>query len=310
MSQSVQSPKYAVQFEPEQVTFKDAKGNIETFANLHSIAENEAIKTLRKEGDARKYATVGALSILVHMLDNPRLDGYKGKTLPNAKLPKELKTAKRELEDEYLKPLFMADVQKGKETPQSIANNSLLWDKFISEQRAGGVWSLMGSVALQYFAIVGQLPCVYIDGKPQKDQLLCKGAMEKIIANLRAASDTTDKGISGKIVDLAEALRSRTEKTHIGHIASAIASLKDMLATFEGLLREEAETAQREHELRSVGDVTPKADAAILKAQKVNADTENSLKKLWDKGTITDDQFQARMKAIGIDVELVDPVTA
>ena len=309
----VKAPKYAVAFSNEFTVFTDNKGKVEKFDNLHAVSESDAITSLKREGEARINATAGALSIIVNMFDSPRLDSYRGKTPANEKLPKEAKDARREMEGEYLKPLFIASI-KGN-SPE--ATKHAQWDKFIGLHRAGGVWSLMNSIALQYWCIVGQLPCVYVAGKPQKDQLLSKQAMEKIIANLRAAEDTTDRGIAGKLADLNDELEHRSDKTHLGNAGLAVAALKNMLATYEGLLREESEAAMIKHSLTVTGDLSKQADAVSSKAKgkgknkpkaeafaALNVDTDESLTTAWNAGELTDEAYVFRMAEIGIAVEV------
>lgn len=251
--------KYQVSFASDVTVFTDSKGKIDKFDNIVAVNEHDAIVSLKREGEARISGMQGALSIIVNMFDSPRLDAYKGQTKANEKIPNEVKSARREMETEYLKPLFMATI-KGS-LPDAAKHKQ--WDSFIELHRKGGVWSLANSVALQYFCIVGQLPCVYIDGKPHKDKLLSQPAMLKIIANMREADDTTDKGISHKLTELAALVEGRNEKTVMGNTGAAIHALKAMLATFEGLQLAESDKALREYELKAEQtQATAKTDIA------------------------------------------------
>ena len=233
--------KYTISTSDTQILFTDAKGKSEKFDFITPIAIDDSIQALRKEITARHNATAATLSIMVDLMDTPKLDSYKGITPANEGLSKEFKSAVREIEGEYLKPLFTAPLEsKG----NSVATIQKMWTSFIEDLRVGGVWSNVGATVRQYFAIVGKLPCVYIDGKPQKDKLLSTHAMQKEIANLRTVSDTTDKGISGKLSELMTLVNDRNEKTKLGHTGTAIAALEAMLTVFRAIDRTEQENAR------------------------------------------------------------------
>ena len=233
--------KYTISTSDTQILFTDAKGKSEKFDFITPIAIDDSIQALRKEITARHNATAATLSIMVELMDTPKLDSYKGVTPANEGLSKEFKSAVREIEGEYLKPLFTAPLEsKG----NSVATIQKMWTSFIEDLRVGGVWSNVGATVRQYYAIVGKLPCVYIDGNPQKDKLLSTHAMQKEIANLRTVSDTTDKGISGKLVDLMNMVKERNEKTKLGHVGTAIAALESLLNEFRAIDRTDQDNAR------------------------------------------------------------------
>jgi hypothetical protein len=262
--------KYVISTNDNQVLFTDAKGKTEKFDFIEAIGEGEAINSLKGEIKARHNATQGCLSLMVQLLDTAKLDEYKGKTPANEGLSKEFKSAVREIETEYLKPLFVAPLEKKGNSPATIQK---LWTTFIEDLRAGGVWSNVGATVRQYFAIVGKLPCLYLEGKPQKNKLLSTHAMAKEIANLRTVNDTTDRGVAGKLHDLLDIVENRTEKTNLGHTGTAIAALEKLLNHYRAIDAYEREQALVAYQKKADSEgmqssVTDVAHAVVQKAKK------------------------------------------
>ena len=175
-----------VSFAEDRVIFIDPKTSKSEELLFESPAEdNEAIKGLRNEVKARGSVTRYALSVLVQILNNQRIDGYKGQVPQNQRIPAEAKSALRELEDDFLRPKFLENLPKSMSTSAQHKE----WDSFIKELREPGVYARVRGVCLKYFCYLGMLPCVYgSDQKPDTHKLLAVSAMEKILANENAKS--------------------------------------------------------------------------------------------------------------------------
>jgi hypothetical protein len=134
-------------------------------------------------------------------------------------------------------------------------------------------------------------------------KLLPLRAIIKMLENAKLPSEAGE-GIAGKLIKLASDLESRTEKTELGDYASAIAALKSMLATYEGLYRESLE---RLTETIGNTDIMASASAVIAQAQALPSnETEFQERKLqWENGMISDAEFQAQAQALGYDVDIV-----
>lgn len=259
--------KYAQDFTETGLVMVDNKGNKESFAYVAAIPETDAIGALQVEMRQRGDVTAAALSLMVQILDNPRFDTYKGKTPMGEKHPKELKAAIREEEEKHLKPLFMAAFMKKSKKADAAAQGAA-WDSFIGELRAGGIYGNVKSRATQYLGYFGKLPCVYdAEGHADKSKLLAVSAMDKLIANAKTDLPTkAEGGISDELVKLAADLS--TDKAKPGQATTALAALKAMIVKYEALQQQEAEAAQRKHELTKVGDVSKVAADAVKKASK------------------------------------------
>lgn len=271
--------KYAQLFTPEGLVMQDDKGNKETFGYIEPVAESSAIGFLQTEVNGRGAVTAAALSLMVQILDHPRFDGYSGKVAIGERMPKELKAAIREQEEAHLKPLFYAfwdgknkaKAKAAEKEPKHVyhGEKAIAWDGFISSLREGGIYGNVKSYSMQYLGYFGRLPCFYDEeGHANKGKLLATSAIAKMIANAKTdIAPKQDEGIAGEVKAIALRLRDRNEKTKIGAVADGVAYLKDMLAVFEQLLREEAEAAQATHAAKTTGDVSKVAQAAVSKAK-------------------------------------------
>lgn len=203
--------KYVQSLSATAVLFTDDKGNTDTFELVAPMAKNEIVGTLSKEIAGRGDVTRGCLTIMLEMLDNPRFDTYKGLTTTGAKIPKELKTALSEQEVTTFQPMFYAYWDAKNKAPDGMDSVKLMehnarrarqWDTFISAQRDGGLYGNVKTYSLQYFAYFGLLPCVYVDGQPDKSRLMPVSAMAKAIAIAKAAN--VQPGLTGIAKMLAE----------------------------------------------------------------------------------------------------------
>jgi hypothetical protein len=250
-----------VSYTEDKIVFIDAKGRSESLDMFEAMSDADAVRSIATEQKAAGSASKGAISLLAKMLDNPRLDSYRGTTAANEAVPNELKAAIREIETEYLKPIFcLYHTDKGAK-PATVEK---LWQAYSADLKAGGSYAVAKSEATKYFSYVGKTP-ICDNGK-----LLSVAAIKKLILNAKDGMEKKEKpGIADKLVALALELHDRTETTIIGDPSSAIASLRAMLVTFEKLQREDMEAAQVAHTLKNpVGDVATKAAAIIGTVQK------------------------------------------
>lgn len=221
--------KKTLSFTDSQVIITDDKNKSEKIDLLDSIIDLDAIQAVRKEQRAWAKASQGALSLLARMLNNPRFDAYKGTTPLGEKITPEFRGALRDIEVEHMKPVFVADLTAKGNTPATIEKQ---WQEYSLGLRQG-TYAMVKSYVSKLFCHLGQLP-VCENGK-----LLPINAIKTILANAETPKETT--GIAGRLVSIAVDLDNRTEKTDLGSIPSAIAALRAMLATYEGLQREDDE---------------------------------------------------------------------
>jgi len=231
-------------------------------------AQNAAVK-----------ASVGALSLLAEMLCDARFDFYKGATPINEKIPKEFNAALREKISEHMKPAFIADKLAKGAKPATAENQ---WQVFAGGLNTGS-FSNAKTWASKFFCQLGKLPSL------ENGKLLPLRAIIKMLENAKLPS-AEGEGIAGKLVKIASDLESRTEKTELGDYASAIAALKSMLATFEGLHRESLEALTL-----AIGnpDIMASAQAVIAKASDVPS--VESLEAQWQNGQLSDTDYSIKM---------------
>ena len=268
--------KKTISFTENQVIIIDDKNKAEKLDLLDALPDAEAIFSIRKEQKAGHKASVGALTLLTHMLDNPRFDAYKGQTPIGEKITPEFRGALRDIEVEYMKPIFVADLQAKGNTPATIEKQ---WQEYSLGLRQG-TYALVKSYVSKLFCHLGQLPL-------QKDKLLPINAIRQILANVENPKATT--GIAGKLASLANDIDTRSEKTDLGDYVTAIAALKSMLSTYEGLYREQCEAMTTLHS----DGVIAQANNAI--AQAMEKPSIESIEAMRDNGQIDDTTYQIMM---------------
>ena len=271
--------KFTFSFNDNQVVITDAKNNAEPLALLEKLDTLESMRAIGTEQNAAVKASVGALSLLADMLTDARFDFYKGQTPINEKIPKEFNAALREKISEYLKPTFIADkIAKGAK-PATAENQ---WQIFAGGLNTGS-FSNAKTWASKFFCQLGKLPSL------ENGKLLPLRAIIKMLENAKLPSESGE-GIAGKLIKLAGDLESRTEKTELGDYASAIAALKSMLSTYEGLYRESLE---RLTETIGNTDIAQSANAAIAKASDIPS--VESLEAMHENGQISDTDYALKM---------------
>lgn len=295
---------FDVSVNESKIVFVNTKtSKAETIDLLDRVPDLEAIVAIQGEQRAAQKASVKAISLLCSILDNPRLDGYKGITPINESIPPELKSAIRDLETEYIRPIFTGYHASKGATPAKVEQ---LWQEYATSLRKGGSYANAKSKVTAYFAHCGKLP-IADNGK-----LLPLSAIEKLLQNAKEAAPKPEpKGISGKLVAIANDLDKRTETTILGDIPSAVAALKAMLATFEGLEREALESAMVKHAAQTPGHINPdyvpptNAAANVVDNAMLSSKFE-ALKKQWEDGVIDDVTFQIKAEELGYSVDLVE----
>lgn len=278
--------KFTFSFNDNQVVITDAKNNAEPLALLDKLDTLESMRAIGTEQNAAIKASVGALSLLADMLTDARFDFYKGQTPINEKIPKEFNAALREKISEYLKPAFIADkIAKGAK-PATAENQ---WQIFAGGLNTGS-FSNAKTWASKFFCQLGKTPSL------ENGKLLPLRAIIKMLENAKLPSEAGE-GIAGKLVKLSSDLESRTEKTELGDYASAIAALKSMLCTYEGLYRESLE---RLTETIGNTDITKMAQAITDKVAAI--DTIEGLNAQYENGQISEAELITRAAVLGYEL--------
>ena len=295
---------YDISYNEDSVTFVNTKTNkAEKFELFEQMADIDAIRIVNGEIKARDNVSKASVSLLSHLLDSPRLDEYKGKTPINELIPNDLKSAIRDIETEYLKPIFSAPmIEKG----NTMATIEKQWQHFASGLREGGGYANAKSRVIKYFAHIGKLPLA------DNGKCLTVASIDKILSNEMSKIVPDIKGgIADKLVKLSLEIENRKETTDLGDYATAIASLKSMLNTYEGLYRETLETMTQLHSDGVIAlsqGLISKAQGAIAlvdesEREKTLDELEQEFTLQYEQGNITEQKFLELMQEIGVDVE-------
>ena len=224
--------KFEVSFTDSAVIFNNTRtGKLDAKETLQdALDDSHAVSALRGMLRANESGTLAALSVLCKMLDNPRMDAYKG-TCPLAEsVPNEAKSALRDVEGQILRPMMLAPLL-AKGATQAKADAQV--DTELKKMNAGSSYAVAKGIALKYFAYTGNLP-------KHNGKILTVPALRKLIENLDKPA-TEDAGIAGKLVALSLDV-SKADGDKLGDFATAIAALKSMLGTYEACHREALET--------------------------------------------------------------------
>ena len=281
---------FEISYSDDAVTFVNTKTQkAEKLELFDAMSDADAIRVVNGEIKARDNVSKASVSLLSHLLDNPRLDEYKGATPINETVPNELKSAIREIETEYLKPIFSEPLSAKGATAATIEKQ---WQHFAAGLREGGGYANAKSRVIKYFAHMGSLP-VASNGK-----CLTVAAIDKILGNeLAKVAPNVNEGIAGKLVKLSSDINNRKETTDLGDYVTAIAALKSMLATYEGLYREALEDMTS---LIGNPSLTNVAQAVVSKASE--PDTIEGLQAQYDNGQISEDGLITRAAVLGYEL--------
>jgi len=175
-----------------------------------------------------------------------------------------------------MKPAFIAD-QIAKGAKPATADNQ--WQIYASGLNTGS-FSNAKTWAVKFYCQLGKLPTL------DNGKLLPLRAIIKMLEDAKIPA--TDGGIADKLLKIASDIENRTEKTNLGDYPTAIACLKSMLATYEGLYRETLETMTQLHS----DGVIAQAKSAIADAQKPSIESLNAM---LDNGQIDDTAYAILM---------------
>jgi hypothetical protein len=270
--------KFTFSYNDASVVITDSNNSAETIALVEKLDTLDSLRAIGTEQNAAIRASVGALSLLADMLTDPRFDFYKGVTPINEKIPKEFNSALRDKIQEFMKPAFIADKLAKGAKPTTADNQWQLYAAGLST----GSFSNAKTWASKFFCQLGKLPCI------DNGKLLPLRAIIKMLED--AKLPTENEGIAGKLVKLSLELNARTEKTELGEYATAIAALKSMLSTFEGLHRETLEALTF-----AIGnpDLPTIAQSAIAKARETPS--IESIEAMHDNDQIDDTTYAIMM---------------
>lgn len=273
--------KFTFSFNDKSVVITDAKNNSESIELLDKLDTIESLRAIGKEQHASIRASVGALSLLAEMLADPRFDFYKGQTPMNEKIPKEFNSAMRDKISEYMKPAFIADaIAKG--AKPATADNQ--WQIYANGLNTGS-FSNAKTWAIKFYCQLGRLP-VLDSGK-----LLPLRAIIKMLEDAKIPKE--DTGIAGKLAELRDKVNNRNtkdgENDRLGDYALAVACLKDMLATYTGLLSQQDEMLTQLH---SDGVISRTAQAIAHAQEKPSIE---SIDAMYENGQIDDTAYQIMM---------------
>lgn len=253
--------KYSFSFDDRKVVIVDEKSKKvdDKMDLLEHVELSVAFRVLTRGREADAKASDVAISMLADVLMSPVLDGYRGKTPANEKVPTVFLSAVRDVENDIFKKAFVeAHTAKGATPSKADA----LWQEFRKAELTTGSYSNAKSYVLKMFAHMGQLP-VAPNGK-----LLPLHAVKRMYESWKAEQEggTSRKTIAEKLVALSEELHS-DGGANMGELADGIAALKRMLATYETMysLNLEALTAAK-------GNVAAVAQAATDKAKAPQAE--------------------------------------
>ena len=243
--------KFEVSYSDDAVTFVNVKTNkAEKLAMLDIMEDAEAIKAIRSEQNAAVSASRASVSLLCHILDNPRLDGYRGTCPVDESTPSELKAAIRDLETEYLKPIFCAPMAEKGAKPATIEKQ---WQEYSRGLKEGGSYAVAKGHVTKLFAYTGMLPT-------RNGKLFTVAAIKKLLENLEKP-EQEKSGITGKLMTIASTIDTHSGDSWdiLGDVASGIAALKAILATYEACHRENVEAAMVTHEHKNVNSIASNA---------------------------------------------------
>lgn len=256
----------SISYNDEYVIFTDDKNNSEKLAFQTPDSPDDALRVMRKEVEMRVNASRAFTSVLLQILQNPRMETYRGKTQVGQKIPPVVMSAMRECEDEYLKPHFFAILPKSMKETEKHAE----WDNFISELRKPGSWNTTRSNVMKYFAHMGKLPCLYHADSPVLDKMLTLGAMDRILALAKqgAVGNTPDNSLGAKLEKLSTELDSKETTLTLEQTERALRAVA-ALATKLNALRTDLNSQATEHAQQLAGKAVQGAQQGAPKAQDI-----------------------------------------
>ena len=220
--------KFSFSYDDKRVTIVDEKSKKvdDKLELLEHVELSEAFRALTRGRQADQKASDVAISMLADVLQSPILDGYKGGTPHNEKVPSVFLSAVRDVENDLFKKAFVkAHIDKGATASKADA----LWQEFRKAELTTGSYSNAKSYVCKMFAHMGMLP-IAPNGK-----LLPLYAVRRMYESWKAEQegDNGKKTIAEKLETLSDEMHNIGGLDNIGEFPTAIAHLKKMLATCE-----------------------------------------------------------------------------
>lgn len=228
--------KYSFSYDDKRVTIVDEKSKKvdDKLELLEHVELSVAFRTLTRGRQADVKASDVAISMLADVLESPILDGYKGKTPANEKVPSLFLSALRDVENDVFKKAFVkAHTEKG----ATAAAADELWQRFRKDELTTGSYSNAKSYVCKMFAHMGMLP------KAPNGKLLPLHAVKRMYESWKAEQEggKSKDSFAEKLVSLSSSLHNGELTNNMGELPDAIAALKRMLATCETLYAVELE---------------------------------------------------------------------
>ena len=271
--------KYSVVFGESGVSMKPVDGKGKDFESTFedAMSMDSAMSVIRTDMGQRGDVTRAVLTILVQVLQSPRLDAYRGKIALDSGLSKDFKESMRVAEFEILEPIFnarydalnveFAKPDNEKHTEYKISRGQQ-FTAYLSGLRETGMYPRAKATSCLYLGYFGKLPCAYnADNTPDTGKLLGVTAMEKIIANAKTdLAKAENDGFSKRLTDLLADMKAKTQKSHVGNVATALVTLKELTTMFEALQKEESDKALAAHQAKQDTQKAQEATKATKEA--------------------------------------------
>ena len=246
-------------FNETGVIFSNGKA-AEVAHYVKPMEESAALRALTREHNGRASVSEASVQLITAVLDNPRMDGYKGTCPARESISKEAKEAFRDLENEFMKPRFLASLPKGA-SPEA---QEKAYQEFATSLRSGGMYANAKSRVLRYFATCGELP-------KTEHGYLTVAAIDKLNTITKAAVPVPDNGgLAQKLVALA--LELSKDQVNLGDSATGLAALRSLVKVYEAAATETALAmtqvkggGAKVEEPKAIG---PKVLAAVSKAKR------------------------------------------
>jgi len=285
----------SIVFENVKVNSKGEQEKSKPYPLTEHIDPSQVLRILHREAKTTESASAGSVSLLVDIIGSTSaLDEYRGTCPHHERISKEFNQALRSIEERFLDKLFLdSDIPVHKNMTEAQRMKAVQTELTAMRQ---GSYSQARTHVANMFCKLGKLP-VAPNGK-----LFTVAAITKMVDNaLYASRGEKDNTLATKLAAHAKALRERGEAFETGHYPTAIAALKEMLATFEGLEREAGERLTALNAGHMV-DIAHQASAAVSKASEVPS--MESLEAQYLNGTMSEEDY--KIKALTFhNIELV-----
>lgn len=284
----------------DSITFENVKANSKgvhdkkEYLLTDHVDPSQVLRILHREAKTTESASAGSVSLLVDILQSTTaLDEYKGTCPHHERISSEFNQALRSCEETFLNAL-----------PQFADMSPAQKMKAVQTELTGmrkGSYSQARTHVANMFCKLGKLP-VAPNGK-----LFTVAAITKMVDNaLYASRGEKDNSLSSKLAAHSKALRERGESFEIGDCPTAIAALKEMLATYQGLEREASERLTQLNAGHMM-DIANQASAMVSKASETPS--MESLDAMYENGQLSLIDYQLKAKMFhSVDIEVDEVV--